>query len=226
MTQAWGYDIVSDQSGQLGATFVTPGSLEVAKMYQRAIKQKIAPRDSVTWGFDEASNAWYAGTVSTIIAGRWIKQNAEKNLKDDFVSIAIPISKTRPKDSWYAGNLHISFVITKGIKDDATRTTAIEMVKFLVSKTVQENLAKAGSVPFPVRTDIDPEKLYNEPYWPGMLASFKTKSPPPTFPSHPKLEDVYTEISKAIGQILSEPDGDAQKILEASQKKAEVLLKS
>jgi hypothetical protein len=59
-----------------------------------------------------------------------------------------------------------------------------------------------------------------------MLNSFKTKTPPPTFPSHPKLEDVYTENAKAVGQILSDPSADPKPILEAAQKKAELLLQS
>jgi ABC-type glycerol-3-phosphate transport system substrate-binding protein len=227
ITQSYGYDIVADAGGgKLAATFVNDGTLAAAETYRHGVAQKFIPRDAVTWGFDEASNAWFAGTVETIIAGRWLKQNALKNVKEDFVALALPVSKSRPTTSWYAGNLHLAFIITKGIKDDATRQTCIDMVKSLASRPVQENLSKAGAVPFPVRTDIDPEKLYNEPYWPGMLNSFKTKTPPPTFPSHPKLEDVYTENAKAVGQILSDPSADPKPILEAAQKKAELLLQS
>ena len=227
ITQSYGYDIVADGGdGKLVATFVNDGTLAAADTYRHGVAQKFIPRDSVTWGFEEASNAWFAGTVQTIIGGRWIKQDALKNVKDDFVALSIPVSKARPTNSWYAGNLHLAFILTKGIKDDLTRQTCLDMVKFLVSKPVQENLSKAGAVPFPIRTDIDPEKLYNEPYWPGMLNSFKTKTPPPNFPSHPKLEDVYTENANAVGQILSDPTADPKPILEAAQKKAELLLQS
>lgn len=227
MTQSWGYDIVADDGkGGLAATFVNPGTIAVAKMYQQAIKTKFAPRASVTWGFSSAENAWFAGTVETIIAGRWIKQLAIKNVKNDFVALTVPVSKTRPKDSWYGGNTHLSFILKPGIKDAATMQTCLDMVKSLVSKTVQEGLSKSGAVPFPVRLDINPETLYNEPYWPGMLNAFKTKTPPPTFPDSPKLEDVYTECAKAVGQILAQPNGNAQAILQSAQQKAELVLTS
>jgi hypothetical protein len=227
ITQSYGYDIVADDgSGKLVPTFVNDGTLATAQTYQHGVANKFIPRDSVTWGFDEASNAWFAGTVQTIIAGRWIKQDAMKNVGDDFVALALPISKSRPNNTWYAGNQHLAFILNKGIPDDVTRETCIDMLKFLVTKPVQEALAKSGAVPFPIRNDIDPATLYNEPYWPGMLNSFKTKTPPPAFPDDPKLEDVYTENAKAVGQILSDPTADPKPILEAAQKKAELLLQS
>jgi ABC-type glycerol-3-phosphate transport system substrate-binding protein len=227
MVQSYGADIVKDDGGKLVPTFVSPSSIEVAKLYQRGIAEKFIPRDSATWGFDEASNAWFSGTVGTIIAGRWVKANAIKNLKDDFIALSIPKSKNAPNGgkSWYAGNTHIGF-LTNQSKSAAEQDAAWKVLSAMMSKETQTGLAKAGEVPFPVRTDINVEQLYaDEPYWAGMISALKTKTPPATFPSHEKLEDVYTELAKAVGYLLSDPNADPQKALEEAQQKAELLLK-
>ncbi len=225
MVQSYGTDIVQDNAGALAPTFVTPASIEVAKMYQRGVAAKFIPRDSTTWGFTEASNAWFSGTVGTIIAGRWIKADAVKNLQDDFVALTIPRSKGSTA-SWYAGNMHIGFITTEA-KTDEEQEAAWQVLIALLGKDTQSGLAKSGEVPFPVRTDIDVVELFaDEPYWTGMLAALQTKTPPANFPSDVKLEDVYTELAKAVGQLLADPDSDPQKVLEDAQGKAELLLRS
>lgn len=225
MVQSYGADIVKDEGGKLVPSFVTPAAIEVAKLYQRGVTGKFIPRDSSTWGFTEASNAWFSGTVGTIIGGRWIKADAIKNLKDDFVALTIPRSKGS-QASWYAGNMHIGF-ITNQAKAAEEQDGAWKVLTALLGKDTQSGLVKSGEVPFPVRTDIDTAKLLaDEPYWTGMITALKSKTPPANFPSAEKLEDVYTELSKGIGQLLAEPTADPQKVLQEAQGKAELLLKS